>query len=196
MKLLVVADRVEQHLLASPAARRDRFAAILACGDLPPEYLVSLRNLYDTPLYYVLGNHDLRFSPPPAGCLPLHCRMEKLDWLQIAGFSGSRWYNGGINQYREVEMRRFIRRMGSLFWRQGTPNLIIAHTPPRGIGDREDPPHRGFSCFHRLIRRCRPQYFLHGHIHSSFTAEAERCSTLGSTTVINCFGSHVLEIDP
>jgi Icc-related predicted phosphoesterase len=197
MKLLVVSDIVEKKLLKAPSACRGNFEAIIACGDLPPEYLISLRNLYDAPLFYVLGNHDNRYkTKPPVGCTPLHRRMVNLHGLRIVGFSGSRWYNHGVNQYSEKEMARFIRNMRFLFWWRGAPDIVITHAPPRGFGDREDQPHRGFPCFVKFIHRYRPKYLLHGHIHRHFTSDTERITTLGSTTIINCFGSHVLEIDP
>lgn len=195
MKLLLVADIIDQTLLEQTKSCRNLVDAIISCGDLPPEYLTTLRNLYDAPLYYVLGNHDLRYNEsPPIGCTPLNRRLIHLGSHRIVGFSGSRWYNGQVNQYTEKEMTRFVKRMRFLFWRKGWPDIVITHSPPRFLGDEEDIPHRGFRVFRWLIDICQPKYFLHGHIHRSFLHDRERFCLHGKTTIVNCFGSYVLEI--
>ena len=63
MKILSVADTVVKNLL-EPVGGGPAIGGIellISCGDLPPEYLTALRNRYDVPLLYVLGNHDIRF---------------------------------------------------------------------------------------------------------------------------------------
>lgn len=197
LKILSVSDTVVKELLepvgGGPAL--SEISLILACGDLPPEYLTALRHRYDTPLFYVLGNHDLRFGEsPPTGCQHIHRRIEKTNGLRIAGFSGSRWYNGSINQYTEKQMARFIRKMRFALWRQRGVDLVITHAPPRFIHDAEDPCHRGFRVFHHFIEKYQPLYFLHGHIHALFDSESKRITRVKSTSVINCYGYHVLEI--
>jgi predicted phosphodiesterase len=43
---------------------------ILSCGDLPPEYLSNIRERLDRPLFYVKGNHDIRYeNASPKGCV-------------------------------------------------------------------------------------------------------------------------------
>ena len=64
MKILAVADRVTDILLVpvlGSAALAD-IDLIVSCGDLPPEFLARLKARYDVPLFYVLGNHDLRYD--------------------------------------------------------------------------------------------------------------------------------------
>ncbi len=68
MRILTVSDRVEPLLYE----RFDKrfFPAVdlvLSCGDLPPEYLTFLASTFKVPLFYVRGNHDIRYdtSPPP-----------------------------------------------------------------------------------------------------------------------------------
>ncbi len=195
MKLLLVSDTVDSRLITQNQSLRNTVDAIIACGDLPPEYLTRLRNLYDVPLYYVLGNHDIRHEQaPPTGCISLNQRMMQLGRHRIVGFSGCRWYNGGVYQYTEKEMRRFVRKMRLSFWYRGRPDIVVTHAPPRFLGDQEDLPHRGFRIFRTLLDKYEPKYFLHGHIHRNFTDDMERVLVYNKTTIINCFGSHVLEI--
>ena len=197
MKILSVSDTVIKDLL-EPVDGGPAIAGIdliLACGDLPPEYLSALRHRYDTPLLYVLGNHDIRYAEsPPVGCSHIHRQIVKIGKLKIIGFSGSRWYNGNINQYTEKQMSRFIRKMRFSLWRSRGIDLVITHAPPRFIHDAEDPCHRGFRVFLDFIEKYQPSYLIHGHIHTLFEHDSERLTRVKSTTVINSYGYHVLEI--
>ena len=198
MKILTVADTLVPSLLErdNRPAGLDDIDLILGCGDLPPEYLASLRSVFDVPLYYVLGNHDLRFdSAPPTGCSSLHRKLVVHNGVRIAGFSGSRWYNGNINQYTEKEMARYIRKLWFRLWRLGV-DLVVTHAPPRHVGDAEDPCHRGFRAFRKLLNTYQPRYMVHGHIHKHFNAEAERLTMFGDTRVINSYGYSIIEIEP
>lgn len=168
---------------------------IISCGDLPPEFLTSLRNRFDAQLYYVLGNHDIRYdTSPPVGCSCIDRRIVRVGGYSLVGFSGSRWYNGDSNQYREREMSRRIRRLRFSLWRNGAPDIVVTHAPPRHIHDAEDHCHKGFTCYNRFIRKYRPPYFLHGHIHRLFKEDGERITVVGNTQVINTYGFYIFEI--
>ncbi|HEY6276971.1 MAG TPA: hypothetical protein VIX86_11630, partial [Streptosporangiaceae bacterium] len=70
----------------------------------------------------------------------------------------------------------------------------LTHAPPRGVGDRADPPHQGFEALNRLTEWLRPAVLLHGHIHpDGFPAAGHR---LGATVVCNVAGRHLLDIQP
>jgi len=75
-----------------------------------------------SPCSYVLGNHDLRYgTSPPQGCRCIDRRIATHRGLRILGLSGSRWYNGNVNQFAETEMAAFIRRLRlSLWWSRGS----------------------------------------------------------------------------
>jgi len=196
MRILCVSDTVTPALLERSGGTLpvQEIDLIISCGDLPPEYLASLRNVYNVDLYYVLGNHDLRYaSAPPVGCRSLNRRIIKNSNLRFMGLSGSRWYNGGINQYTEQQMRGFIGKLRFHLWRHGGVDVLITHAPPRFIHDLEDPCHRGFRVFRKFIDKYQPRYLLHGHIHTLFEDDAKRKTTVNSTTVINNYGYHVLE---
>ena len=57
VRVLAVSDEVDDALLADPAVVRG-VQLVLACGDLPFEYLGALMNVLDVPLVFVPGNHD------------------------------------------------------------------------------------------------------------------------------------------
>ena len=154
---------------------------IFSCGDLPPEYLSFLAAALDAPLYYVRGNHDIRYdNKPPQGCVDLHGRIVQYGPLKIMGLEGSRWYNGGPNQYTEGQMRHMIWRLRPKIWWKKGVDIVITHAPPRFINDAEDLCHRGFKSYRRLIDWYQPAYFLHGHIHAAFTDDSQRIALRGT----------------
>jgi Icc-related predicted phosphoesterase len=197
MKILSVSDIVVPELSGRFDARRfDGIDLVLSCGDIPPEYLSSIREQLDVPLFYVRGNHDIRYkNSPPVGCVNIHQRRIAFKGLRIMGLEGSRWYNGGPIQYREYQMRQMIWRLLPGLCLCGGLDIVITHAPPRHIHDAEDCCHRGFESFLKLISRFRPRYFIHGHIHAHFTDPSQRVTLVGNTRVINTFGFHLLEVE-
>ena len=197
IKILSVSDVVEPTI--NNWADTDLFAdisLILSCGDLPPEYLSRLVHHSKAPLYYVHGNHDIRYQKAqPVGGGNLHGRLIRIGGIRILGLEGSRWYNGGPFQYTEGEMRSIIRWLRPTIWWRGGVDIIATHAPPRHIHDAEDPCHMGFECFRGLIDKYRPSYFIHGHIHKHFSDPAERMTVVNSTKVVNTYGYCILEIE-
>jgi Icc-related predicted phosphoesterase len=197
MKILSVSDYVVSTLHDNfDAEHFPKIDLILSCGDLPPEYLSYLFNSFNVPLYYVRGNHDIRYdSKPPDGCIDLNARLIQVQGLNLLGLEGSRWYNGGPNQYTEKEMWKIIRRLRPKIWWQKGIDVIITHAPPRYIHDAEDLCHRGFKSFRWLIDHYSPTFFIHGHIHAEFNDPAERLTIINKTKVVNTYGYYLFEID-
>lgn len=197
MKILTISDIVVPELTENiddnPFSDVD---LVLSCGDLPPEYLAAILHKMNAPVYYVRGNHDIRYeNRPPMGCIDLHGRIVRFKGLKLMGLEGSRWYNGGPVQYREHQMRNIIwRLMPRIFFARGV-DIVVTHAPPRHIHDAEDRCHKGFKSFMSLIRRYNPSYFIHGHIHAVFNDPAQRVTIVGSTRVINAFGYNILELN-
>jgi Icc-related predicted phosphoesterase len=197
MKLLCVSDTVVPEL--DDQVRSDKLGPVdlvISCGDLPPEYLGFLRNTLHAPVYYVRGNHDIRYDgKPPERCLNIHGRIVRHGPLKILGLEGSRWYNDGPIQYTEEQMRYMVWRLRPRIWFNGGLNMIVTHAPPRYIHDAEDRCHRGFKIFRKLIQWYTPHFFLHGHIHALFADDSQRSTQVGDTRVVNCYGYCRLEID-
>jgi len=196
MKILTISDRVEPLLYDHfDAVNFPDIDLILSCGDLPPEYLSFLVSKFNVPLFYVRGNHDIRYeSSPPDGCENLDGRLTRFRGINILGLEGSRWYNGGPIQYTEKQMRQKIRGLQLKIWWGRGIDIVITHAPPRYIHDAEDPCHKGFKSFQKLIDRHRPGYLIHGHIHTLFTNPEQRVTTVNQTRVLNTFGYHLIEV--
>ena len=104
------------------------------------------------------------------------------------------WYNGGVNQYTDKEMRKIILKLWFSIWRKGGIDIVVTHAPPRHIHDAEDRCHMGFESFAKLIKKRKPGYFIHGHIHKEFKSLEERITMVDSTRVVNTCGYTILEV--
>ena len=197
MKLLLVADQEEPYLwdYYTPG-RLAGYDLILSAGDLKANYLEFLVTMANRPLYYVHGNHDIRYeTQPPEGCDCLDDRLIVYRGLRILGLGGCMYYSGQGYQYTEREMARRIRRLRWKLRRAGGVDIILTHAPPLGLGDGEDLCHRGFACFVELIETYHPKYFIHGHQHLNYKTSSTRILQRGETTIVNACGRYELELE-
>jgi Icc-related predicted phosphoesterase len=190
---------------------------VLACGDLPFDYLEYLVTTISKPLLYVPGNHDPEVAPRrqasttinflaysgfetagPEGCTNIDGRIVDVAGLRIAGLGGSHRYRAGPNQYTQKQMAKRCRRLRLRsrlrgLGRNRLVDVLITHAPPRGLGDDDDSSHQGFESFHHLVVDVAPKYLIHGHIHPYGLNAADR--QLGVTTIVNAVDHRLLEID-
>jgi hypothetical protein len=254
VRVLAVSDVVDEALWADPSPVRG-VGLILACGDLPFEYLGRLMNALDVPLVFVPGNHDpdvsgyrtsraglilragLPARPPwPSGAVNADGRVVDVAGLRIAGLGGSPRYSPGPNQYTDWQQGRRARRLAARarlhrlrarpprpaaesdpqagqarpmaaqarptagtspqagLARPGLVDVLLTHAPPRGVGDRPDPPHRGFPALVTLTRRLRPALLLHGHVDPGPDLLASQ--PFYGTIVLNVTGRRLLDVEP
>jgi calcineurin-like phosphoesterase family protein len=217
IRILAVSDMVDAGLAAGLLSGRSA-DVILACGDLPADYLGALMNDLNAPLVFVPGNHDPDQSgyrqsrsglvtragfpaaaPWPEGAVSADGRVVAAAGLRLAGLGGCLRYSEGPNQYTERQQARRARR---LQWQarkdrllgHGGIDVLLTHAAPRGVGDGDDMPHRGFTCYHSLIAGLAPAALLHGHVHPD--GAAAPAQTVGRTTVCNVTGWRLLELTP
>jgi len=217
VRVLAVSDEIDEALWAGVGVARGA-ELVLACGDLPFDYLDYLMNALDVPLVFVPGNHDpdvsgyrtsrtgltLRAglparSPWPDGAVNADGRIVDAGGLRLAGLGGCLRYRDGPNQYTDGQQARRAWVLRWRAWRQGLRDgkgvdVLLTHAPPRGIGDGDDAPHQGFAALHSLVARLQPTLLLHGHV--PVCGAATPGQRLGSTIVRNVTGRHLLDVDP
>ena len=171
---------------------------IISCGDLKASYLSFIVTMANVPVLYVHGNHDTRYEKnPPEGCDCIEDQLVVVNGLRILGLGGCYRYRPGPHQYSEREMRRRIWKLRWKLRKHKGVDIVVTHAPPRGVGDAEDLPHRGFTALLELIDKYQPKYLLHGHVHMSYGVERIREREYNGTKVINVCERYVLEIpDP
>ncbi len=212
-KALVVADEVDERLWTD-AVRTRPVDLVIGAGDLPYDYLAFLASALDAPCVFVPGNHDpdltgyTRYGglsmkdgfptvwPGPAGGVNADGRVVDVAGIRFAGLGGSIRYNDGPNQWTQAQQARrsraLERRARRRHRRDGRGvDVLLTHSPPLDLGDREDPPHRGFSCLHKTIDRLRPKWLLHGHIHPHGEPVPDR--VVGDTRIRNVVGHRIME---
>ncbi len=214
-RILAIADEPFPGL---PDLLEQRPDVVLSCGDLPWEDLERIVDVANVPLLFVPGNHDpalvavqapvwppsiefrdLDDPPGPRGCTSVDGRIEDAAGLRIAGLGGSVRYRPGPNQYTQRQMaaraRRLARRARLKRLRDGRGvDVLIAHSPPKGLGDEDDPAHEGFEAFHGLVRKLRPRLLLHGHVHPYGIARPDRY--IDETRVVNVIPYKVIDLEP
>lgn len=134
-------------------------------------------------------NHNLTFVDPETG---------KVTPLLIAGISGTVKYNRGLNQYSEKHMKFKLWKLGLKLTmnkiRYGRYlDIFLTHASPRHIHDKEDPCHIGFDCFNDFLKKYKPTYMVHGHIHL-YDMREERIGKYFDTTVVNAYAHCVIEL--
>lgn len=187
MKILAVSDTESpalwDHFLPG---RLDPYDLILACGDLKAAYLTFLVTMSHARLLYVHGNHDAYLSShPPEGCEDIDGHLIEYCGVRILGLGGCLRYHEGPYQYTEKQMMRRVRALRRAIKKANGIDIVITHAPPRGLGDLEDPAHRGFEAFRELIEEFRPAYLLHGHTHLNYGNAIPRETVYGDTRIIN-----------
>lgn len=196
MKILVLADQSSKALWDYYEKERlEGVDLIISCGDLPASYLSFLVTMVPVPLYYVPGNHDdIYEQKPPEGCECIDGRVVNYRGVRIAGLGGSmRYTKSGVNMYTERNMRHRVLKLAPKILFKGGVDLLVTHAPAYGHNDGTDLPHRGFRCFHWLIRWFKPRYFVHGHMHLNY-GRIPRNSTLGDTQVVNAYERYIIEL--
>ena len=221
MRILCVSDQVDPVVYSS--AIRDRFKdvdLILSAGDLPMDYLSFIVSSLNKPLLFVFGNHNLEelayyrprgdsrshptdspwLSRDPmesSGAVYAGFKMIREEGLLVAGLGGSRWYNGGANQFTDLQMTlRILLMIPALVWNRiffgRYLDILLTHAPPEGIHDQQDPCHRGFRPFLWFMRVFRPRFLVHGHVHL-YDQTSARVSEYRMTRVVNVFGHYILD---
>lgn len=196
MRILALADKADEQLWEHLDRRLlENVDLVLACGDLPAEYLMFLTCFTRAPILYVHGNHDERYAKkPPEGCECIDDRIYVHQGVRILGLGGSYRYRDGKCMYTEKEMRRRVRRLRFRLWRSGGFDILLTHAPARGIGDDEHVSHRGFAEFVRLMDRYHPKYMVHGHMHREYSPHFQRERAYGQTRIINAYKRTYIEI--
>lgn len=197
MKILCIADK------ESPAywdfldkEKIKEIDLVISCGDLKAEYLSFLATFCPGPVIYVHGNHDDKYSiKPPEGCECIDDRIYWFKGLRILGLGGSMDYNHGEWQFTEKEMQKRVKTIARKINRAGGFDILVTHSPARGMGDGEDLPHIGFVVFKMLLDFYQPMYFLHGHMHTSYDYKLKTFTQYGKTTIVNAFEKQIIEID-
>jgi Icc-related predicted phosphoesterase len=206
VRILAVSDHVSDAVYSKDIG--ERFAdvdLVVSCGDLPYSYLEYIVSMLNLPSFYVHGNHDCpeyRASgvtlTEPGGWINVDGRTAESKQVLLAGLEGSvRYKPRAPYQYTEQQMAWKVHSLTPALLmnrvRYGRYlDILITHSPPYGIHDGDDLPHRGFRAFLDLMDRFKPRYLLHGHKHV-YGPEPTR-TRYAETEVINVYPFRVIDL--
>ncbi len=210
LRILAVSDEVDQRIYSPTLrGRMEDVQLVIGCGDVPASYLEFLVDSLNKPTYFVLGNHAEELTRQgergvprlPEGCVDLGGKVirDPTYGLLLAGLPGSpRYSEHEPVQYTELQMNWMMLKMASrLVWnrvRYGRfLDVLVTHSPPRDVNDREDFAHRGFVAMRRFLKRFEPAYQLHGHIHL-YDRSIPNAVRFLETEVINVYPYQTLEL--
>ena len=197
MRILALADEPSDRLWSDRC--RDALSGIdliLSAGDLPSSYLSFITCFTNAPVIYVHGNHDDKYAQkPPERCLCADGKIVQLKGVRILGLGGSlRYRPDAVNMYSEQEMEDRIRSLRWNLRSTGGFDILLTHSPIRGVGDQEHISHRGFECFGPLLDKYRPAVMIHGHVHQAYSAFFQRQRDYHGIPVINASTSYVFDL--
>lgn len=167
---------------------------ILSAGDLKPDYLEYLSLYSRADILHVYGNHDRTHGKrSPGGCICVEDMIYNYQGIRILGLGGSIRYKPGLDQYTEKEMVKRIKKLRWQLKKSGGFDILLTHSPARGLGDAPDPTHIGFECLKKLLDDYQPKYMVHGHVHMNYGPNRERLLSYGQTTIINAYEKYEFE---
>jgi len=195
-KILAISDN---HILKQYSIEQMNFMFkdidfIISCGDVSYEYLDYVVSILNKEMLYVNGNHVYGNNENKKSCggRNIDGKLIKFRGMKVLGLDGSRVYSFGKHQYSENDMKyRVAKLIPKLIF---GVDLVISHSPPRGIHDKEDHVHKGFRVFNDIIRLTSPRLWLHGHIHLRNHTEKQE-SIVGQTKIINVYGYKIIDIE-
>jgi uncharacterized protein len=220
MKVLCIADHIDPFIY-SPSIK-SRFSAvdlIISAGDLALDYYDFIVSCLNKPLFFVFGNHHLeqreRYvrNPDPfaleahkrdrttsTGGTYIEGKVKSFQGLILAGLGGSRWYNGGENQYKDFAMfLSMVKLFPKLLWNKlfhgRYLDILVTHAPPYGINDLPDPCHTGFKAFLWFMRVFKPAFLIHGHVHL-YDRNAVREARYRNTRIVNAYDHILIDLEP
>ena len=162
MRILALADVESRYLWDFfEKSKLDGYDLILAAGDLAPQYLEFLVTYSKVPIFYVHGNHDGCYKDtPPLGCICVDDTIYEYQGLRIMGLGGSMCYNYSGFQYTEAQMKRRYLKLLPKIWKHKGIDILLTHSPAKGLNDGDDMTHMGFDVFNTIIDKYEPSLFV------------------------------------
>ncbi len=220
-KILCISDHNDPLVYCSSIKKRfSDVDFVISAGDLPFYYYEFIVSSINKPLLFIFGNHNLKrigeykkehsssgdfwdsintLYSKSVGATYISGKINRKTGLLIAGLGGSKWYNGMPNQYTEFGMFFYMLKLiPGLIWNRlfygRFLDILVTHTPPYGINDKPDICHSGFKVFLWFLKKFKPKYHIHGHIHL-YNRNKKRTALYSKTNVINVYNHYLLMVN-
>lgn len=184
MKIIAISDRPPRTPIVE-TVERERPDLIVTLGDFDMYDLRGLERITAIPKIGVYGNHCSGNYFGDFGIENMHLQTKEINGILFGAFEGSiRYKQGNAPMYTEEEAAELLKNFPYV-------DVVLAHSPPRGLHDEDDPAHKGLEALRDYVIRQKPKYYLHGHTYVSTGTQAD---ILNDTTVIHVYADQVLDL--
>jgi Icc-related predicted phosphoesterase len=161
LKTLVIADRPPKSPIKE-IIEREANDLIITLGDLEYSQISALEFVTEIPKIGVYGNHCTPGYLELLGITNLHLKTIVINGITFGGFEGS-------HRYKKDEFAKMYTQEDAMALMKdfSTVDVFIAHSPPAGVNDEEDPAHIGLIALKVYLDDKHPKYFFHGHTYPS-----------------------------
>lgn len=185
MKILAIADRPPKKSIREIVSE-EQIDLIITLGDLEYTEIAELEYIHDIPKIGVYGNHCTPGYMELLGITNLHLATTKIKGMTFGGFEGS-------HRYKKDEFAKMHTQDEALDLMNAFPyvDVFIAHSPPAGINDEDDPAHQGLLALRNYLDRCKSKYFLHGH---TYPTQEKLVTEYNGTQIIYVTADYVMTL--
>ncbi len=186
MKILAIADRPSRQLIKEIIST-ENIDLIITLGDLEYTEVAELGLISDIPKIGVYGNHCTPGYMEQLGIVDLHLKTIEINGLIFGGVEGSHRYKKDpfAKMYTQEEAKTLMKDFPYV-------DVFIAHSPPAGINDEDDPAHVGLLALRHYLDDKKPKYFLHGH---TYPTKEKLVTEYQGTKIIYVHADEVLNLN-
>lgn len=158
---------------------------IITLGDIETLELSKLKERFSEVITWlgVQGNHDDRGDLEHLNIENMHMQVNNIQGIRFGGFEGSnRYKKGDYPMWLQLEAFAQLNQLESC-------DVLLSHNSPKGVHDKDDIAHEGFTGLLHYIEKYMPRYCFHGHQHIN------KETLIGKTKVISVYGGWVFDLE-
>lgn len=187
MRIMIIADSHSvnaEQIEHIRSMKKDSCKALVFLGDIQRPLIDIFCSHFQTQQKIgVVGNHDSFKILDGSGVINVHRTIQMVDDISFFGFEGSlRYKKTNYPLYTQAEATEAFKSIDQV-------DVLITHTSPYGINEREERENEGFIGVANYLYSKNPVYHLHGHQHLNKVTVLEN-----KTTVIGVYGVIILDL--
>lgn len=185
MRVLAIADQPPKNPI-QVTVKNDDIDLIITLGDLEYAQIAELELITNIPKIGVYGNHCTPGYMEQLGIVDMHLNTIEVNGMTFGGFDGSHRYKNDqfAKMYTQDEAVELMKDFPYV-------DVFIAHSPPAGINDEDDPAHTGLIAIRNYLDQKQPKYFFHGH---TYPTQDSLVQKYNNTNVVYVTADKIVEL--
>lgn len=141
-------------------------------------------------IIFIGGNHDLYLEAMWLNNLKVQC-PDNVHYLMNSGITIDNikiWGSPFSPPYNNWAFMRDIDTL-RLIWDTipSDTDIVITHCPPMGINDQVKQINQGCWALHKRLKKIKPKYHIHGHIHEGYGVYQNEKTTYVNASLMDGF---------